>query len=294
MDYWHDSNEVIGRLVAWGEEQGPVRAMLLTSTRAIPGGPVDALSDYDVVLVVTDIRPFFEDRGWLEDFGRVLVVYWDPIYQAPGYGIEQTANVTQYEDGLKIDFTLWPVELLRRMAAAPALPAELDAGYRVLLDKDGVTEGMKGPTYRGYLPERPSEERYRLVVEEFFSDAPYVAKCLWRGELMPAKWALDYDMKHVYLRQVLEWRVEVDHNWSAKVGALGKGLKRWLPADIWGQLESTYVGAGVEENWEALFKTITLFRQVATEVGTHLGYAYPHELDRRVRAYLQKVKGLDH
>ena len=67
-----------------------------------------------------DIHPFFEDRSWLEDFGEVLVVYWDPIYSDPDYGIEKFANVTQYADELKIDFTLWPVELLRKIIQAPA------------------------------------------------------------------------------------------------------------------------------------------------------------------------------
>ena len=28
-----------------------------------------------------------------------------------------------------------------------------------------------------------------------------MAKCLWRDEIFPAKWCLDYDMKHVYLRR---------------------------------------------------------------------------------------------
>ena len=49
--------------------------MLLTSTRAVPNAPVDMLSDYDVILIVQDIRPFHEDRRWLEDFGDVLVAY---------------------------------------------------------------------------------------------------------------------------------------------------------------------------------------------------------------------------
>jgi hypothetical protein len=49
----------------------------------------------------------------------------------------------------------------------------------------------------------------------------------------------------------------------------------------------------LEENWEAMFKTITLFRKVAIEVGTHLGYTYPHPMDREVVAYLNKWKTLD-
>ena len=59
------------------------------------------------------------------------------------------------------------------------------------------------------------------------------------------------------------------------------------------ELESTYVGAGEQENWDALFKTIALYRRVAIEVGHHLGYSYPHELDRRAMEYLRKVQNLD-
>ena len=52
------SNEqaIIHRLVQWGERQELVRAMLLTSSRTNPVAPVDALSDYDIIVVVTDIQ----------------------------------------------------------------------------------------------------------------------------------------------------------------------------------------------------------------------------------------------
>jgi aminoglycoside 6-adenylyltransferase len=288
------ARDVVRRLVGWAERRDPVRAMLLTSSRANPNAPVDVLSDYDVVLVVRDIHPFFEDRAWLQDFGRVLVVYWDPIYPAPDYGIEQVGNVTLYEDGLHIDFTLWPVDLLRRVAEDGALPAGLGAGYTVLVDKDHLTDGMPAPTYTAYVPTPPADETYQKVVEDFFSDAPYVAKCLWRDELMPAKWCLDYDMKHNFLRLMLEWRMEIDHDWSVPTGVLGRGLKKRLPPKIWSQLESTYAGAGIEENWDALFRTMALFRHVAVQVADHLGYAYPHDMDRGVTAYVQGVKRLDH
>lgn len=286
----HQSSDVISKLVQWAEQRDSIRAMLLTSTRAIPNAPVDILSDYDVVLVVEDIHPFFEDRSWLEDFGEVLVVYWDPIHPSPDYGVEQVANVTQYADGLKIDFTLWPVELLRKIIQAPTLPAELDAGYRILLDKDGLTKGMQPPTYTAYIPVPPTNEVYQKTIEDFFSDAPYVAKCLWRDELLPVKWCLDYDMKHVYLRLMLEWRMELDHGWSVPTGALGKGLKKRLPSEIWSQLKNTYAGADIAGNWEALFRTIALFRQVAVEVGEALGYAYPYQLDQRVTDYVRDMQ----
>lgn len=286
------AGEVVRQLIQWADQNHSVRAMLLTSSRANPRAPVDALSDYDVVLVVLDIHPFFEDRSWLQDFGDVLVAYWDPIHPAPDYGVEQVGNVTQYADGLKIDFTLWPVELLRQIAEAPSLPADLDAGYTVLVDKDHLTDGMQAPTYTAYIPTPPTDEAYQKVVEDFFSDAPYVAKCLWRDELLPAKWCLDYDMKHIFLRQILEWWVELDHDWSVPTGHLGRGLKKRLPPEIWSQLESTYVGARTADNWKALFRTLALFRRVAIDVGEQLGYAYPLDLDRRVTSYVQQIQRL--
>jgi aminoglycoside 6-adenylyltransferase len=264
--------------------------MILTSTRTKPGVTVDRFSDYDVIVAVTDIHPFFDDRSWLEDFGQVLVLYRDPIRLDEGQ--ERFAYITQYEDGTKIDFTLWPVELVRRVTRRPHLPDDLDVGYAVLLDKDGLTTGLQPPTYRAHIPAPPGEIAYRARVEEFFHEATYVAKHLWRDDLMPAKYNLDYAMKGVNLRCMLEWRIEMDHGWSLKPGAYGKGLKRYLPPEVWSKLEATYVGAGTEENWAALFRTIDLFRQVALEVAAGLGYDYPHDLDRRVVAYLERVRDL--
>jgi aminoglycoside 6-adenylyltransferase len=281
---------VIIKLIRWAEQQDAIRAMLLTSTRAVPNAPVDELSDYDVVLIVEDIHPFYDDRSWLEDFGEVLVAYWDPIYLDPDLGIEKFGNVTQYSDGLKIDFTLCHLEMLRKIVQAAALPAELDAGYRILLDKDNLTEGMKSPTYRAYIPVPPTNEVYQTMINDFFSDPPYVAKCLLREELFPAKWCLDYDMKHVYLRPMLEWRMELDHNWSATIGSLSRGLKKKLPSEIWSELEASYTGADIAQNWESLFRTMSLFRKVALEVGEALGYNYPIELDKRVTSFVKEMQ----
>jgi len=286
------STDVERVIIHWAESKIEIRAVLLTSTRAIPHARRDVLSDYDVILIVESIQPFVDDRTWINDFGDVLVVYWDPVYPDSVFGVEMIANVTQYVSGLKIDFTLQPVSLFKQIVAAPALPTELDAGYRVLLDKDRLTASMLPPTGKAYIPKPPTLTTYLTLINDFFSDAPYVAKCLWRDELLPAKWCLDYDMKHVYLRQFLEWRAQMDHHWSVPIGSLGKGLKRYLPSDIWSELEQTYAGARLEDNWEALMKTIALFRRVAVEVGAHLGYVYPYDLDQRVVAYVEQIKQL--
>jgi aminoglycoside 6-adenylyltransferase len=103
---------------------------------------------------------------------------------------------------------------------------------------------------------------------------------------------LDYDAKFVALRRFLEWRIELDHDWSLRPGAYGRGLERLLPADHWSELGATYVGTDIERNWNALFRTTALFRRVATEVGDALGYAYPLDVDEAVSAQLEAVRQL--
>ncbi len=286
-----EADEVIHRLMRWADDQDEVRAMLLTSTRSVPGAAVDALSDYDVVLVVRDVAPFQADRRWVADFGEVLVAYWDPFDGDWDfdYDRDHCGNVVQYVDGLKIDFTLWPVAHLAAIAGRRALPPELDAGYRVLLDKDGVAAKLPAPTHTAYLPVPPDDATFQTAVNDFFSDVPYVAKCLRRGDLFPLKWALDHDMKHVYLRPMLEWWVGCAEGWSRPVGSLGKGLRRRLPSNLWRDLEVCYAGGGLDENAEALFRTIALYRRVATDVAKQLGYAYPDELDERVTAFARRT-----
>lgn len=278
-------------MIHWADSQDLIRAVILTSSRAIPHGSVDLFSDYDVILAMRSIYPFHADRTWLDSFGPVLAVYRDPLIDEDG--LKRSAYVVQYENGLKIDFSLWPVELLQRVTDSQQLPAEFDAGYEVLVDKDDLTTGLKEPGYSGYIPAPPTEAYYLELIEGFFLDTTYVAKFLWRDDLMAAKHILDHSLKQEHLRPMLEWHAEIDHQWTLKPGPYGRRLKQHLRSDLWTELERTYTGVGLEENWEALFRTVELMERVASEVGKHLGFRYPHELHRRVITYLQKVQRLD-
>jgi hypothetical protein len=46
--------------------------MLLYSSRAKPSASLDRFSDYDFLLAVTRVRPYYEHDGWPQAFGDVL------------------------------------------------------------------------------------------------------------------------------------------------------------------------------------------------------------------------------
>lgn len=278
-----DEAAVLARIVGWAGAQEAVRAVVLTSTRARPDAAVDALSDYDVILYATDPTPFLSGRSWPADLGPVLV-------QMPPAGAawEYPTRLVLYEDGTKIDFTIQDLAALR--AAAESLPGELDAGYRVLLDKDGLAAALPGPTGSAYVLKPPTQADFTAVIEEFWFETSYVAKNLWRRELLPAKYSLECVSKQALLRRMLEWRVALDHDWTYRPGVEGRRLQDHLPPDLWIALEQTYAGADLEDNWTALFRTTALFRRVATDVARQIGLEYPHRLDAEMMRYLEQIR----
>jgi aminoglycoside 6-adenylyltransferase len=278
---------VVDKLVAWGMAQPLIRAMILTSSRTRPGGPVDLLSDYDLILAVSDVGPFAFDDAWVSDYGRPMVRWGD---QSEMHGLTTYFRGAVYQNYVKVDYSIWPVELLDHIAASASLPDQLDVGYRVLLDKDRRTAGWKQPSYQAHIPTRPTETEYQALVEEFWWGTTYVAKSLWRDDLVFAKWVLDQDLKLETMRRMLEWRIEIDHNWAVKPGAHGRGLKQLLPPNIWSEFAGTYVSLDAEETWAALDLVIALFRQVAADVGSALNYTYPQQVDDLVSAYLEAIR----
>lgn len=287
----NNESDVLARLSDWAEQQPLVRAMVLQSSRAHNRVAIDAFSDYDILLVVSDSQPFVTDDAWLGDLGTPRVVFRDAMLVE---GMQAYSRLVLYMDGTKIDYMIWPVALLRQSVERQQSLSLLDWGYRVLLDKDALTDGLPAPTRTAHILARPTEQEYRALVEEFWWESIYVAKNLWRDDLMFAKYNLDVVMRHDLLRRLLNWRVASDHDWSWKPGLAGRGLKKYLPPDLWTALKATWTGAGIEENWEALFAMTALFRRVATEVGAALGYAYLIDLDQHVTAYLQAARAMPH
>lgn len=281
--------EMITSLRNWAEDYDKVRAVLLTSSRVNPTARTDLFSDYDVVLVLSDVARLAETTEWLAAFGRVISHFRDEFTQ---FDKRTYTRLALYEDGVKIDFSLWPVAMFLRLKQSPALPDYLDIGYRVLLDKDGLTAGLPVATHRAHIPQPPSEAAYQALVQEFWWETTYVARNLWRDDLYFAKYNLDYIIRFDLLQKLLEWYVEIRYGWSLRPGVRGKGLKRLLDAETWAELERTYAGAGIEENWAALFATIRLFRRIAMSVAESLGFQYPDHTDADVTAYLEKIRRL--
>jgi aminoglycoside 6-adenylyltransferase len=285
--YQHDEKTILKKMINWAKSKPDIRAVLLTSSRTKPDAHLDEFSDYDVIFVAKDIKPYLKDDTWLDVYGKVLVVYRDPV--AVRFGYKKFIYCTQYEDGLKMDLTIWPVGLMKRMAGMKKLPPYIDDGYKVILDKDGITKGMKPPSCRAFMLKPPTQAEYLNFIEETLSDVPYGVKQICRGDFFPLQFTF-YQLRYHNMSRLVEWKVEIEHDWALKSGPMGKGLQKYLEPGILEEIETTHAGYGKEANWESLLRLVSLIGKVGREVGQKMGYEYPEKLEKRIVSYVERAR----
>lgn len=284
-----DEDDVLGRVLHWASGDERVRAALLTSSRVTAGAPRDILSDYDLALIVSDLAPFTPAGDWVREIAEPLLRVRDV---SEDMGVSVQNDMLFFADGVKIDFSIWPVSLTAQIQATGKLPDEFDDGYRVLLDRDGLTRDWPPPRHQAFQLDPPTAEQFQSLLEEFWFVSTYVAKNLWRQEFIPARVIFDYEMKYLIVLKMLAWRAGLDHHWAIQPGFFGKGMQRYLAPRIWDAWLATYSGPDAAEMRAALYATIALFREVAQGVAAEMGFPYPEETDALMLNYLRQIEQL--
>lgn len=277
------SEEVLKEVIDWAEKNDDVRAVLLTGSRASPENITDALSDYDIELAVNNATYYLTSEDWLSVFGNVLAIIRED---------ELSLRLVLFED-FRIDFRIHSLIDFPSYINQVELPRHLNAGFTVLLDKDKITANAQLPNYKFFVVNRPTQKQFSKTVTDFLWDTTYVAKCLWRNELFYAKNMSDNIIRFSYTEKIVEWYLGVQNKWEISPGKHGRFFKRLLDAEIWLELESTFAGSGLKENWISLFATLKLFRRLAKAVAENLDYPYPEALDLKITGYLEKIRSLD-
>lgn len=155
----------------------------------------------------------------------------------------------------------------------------------VLLDKDGAAPEIPPPSEASYLPKPPSEKQYDECCNEFWWLAPYVAKALWRGEIVNAQFFLT--LRRGELRKMLNWYYGVKTGYAKSPGKLGKRWQAEFGPELWALVEQSYAGSRPADIWQALEAMGELFRIAARAVAVEHEYVYPVEDDERVCALVR-------
>ena len=261
-----------------------IRAVIMNGSRANPNASRDIFQDFDIVYLVTDVAPFTNNREWIQRFGDMMILQMPEAMGDPppqndgGFGY-----LMQFMDGNRIDLGIFPLSKINEIYG--------DSLSILLLDKDGLVKPFPPASDRDYLPKPPDARAFDDCCNEFWWVSTYVAKGLWRREILYAKAMLD-EYVRAQLMKMLVWHTGVKTGFQANPGKLGKYFQELLEPEVWDLLQKTYSDASYDRAWDALFSTCALFRKVAIPIAEQFGFEYPSEDDRRVSAHLEHVRRL--
>jgi aminoglycoside 6-adenylyltransferase len=278
------AQEILELIVGMAESDDRIRAVIMNGSRANPNARPDIFQDFDIVYVVTDVHSFVNDPTWIGRFGELMILQMpEAMEDPPAEGDGRFAYLMLFTDGNRIDLTLFPI------ARLPELKRE--SLSLLLLDKDGIVDPFPAPSENDFLPKPPTAKAFADCCNEFWWVCSYVAKGLWREEIIYAKHMLDQVIRP-QLMKMLIWHMGVETGFRQTPGKLGKNLKRYLAPGLWTMLEKTYADAGYENTWNSLEMMCDLFRITAQRVGEHFGFDYPRKDDERVSRHLKHVRSL--
>jgi aminoglycoside 6-adenylyltransferase len=260
-----------------------IRAVILNGSRANPNAPRDIFQDYDIVYLVTEVVTFTADPTWIDRFGERIILQLPDAMDDPPPQDGRFGYLMQFTDGNRIDLGLFPIANLALLTR--------DSLSMLLLDKDGIIPPFPPANDSDYLPRPPTAKQFANCCNEFWWVCPYVAKGLWREEIIYAHHMLDNVVRQQLLMMVT-WYVGVRTSFARGPGDYGRGLRKYLEPELWAMLETTYADASRERTWNALVAMCDLFRITATRVALHCGLAYPRQDDERVGAHLRHVRSL--
>lgn len=276
--------EMFEIIVNTARNDARIRAAMLSGSRVNPDAPRDIFQDFDITYFVTDVDAFTNDPAWIERFGELMILQLpEAMEDPPPVNDGHFAYLMQFADGNRIDLTLFPLARLPEF--------ERESLSSMLLDKDGIFGPLPPPSDSDYLPKPPTAKAFSDCCNEFWWVSCYVAKGLWREEIISAKYLLDQGIRE-QLMKMLTWHVGLKTQFTAGPGKLGKNLQRYLEPELWAMLETTYSDATYAKTWQALHTMCDLFRITATGVAEHFGFEYPHNDDRKVSAHLKYVQSL--
>ena len=280
--------EKLKQIIIWAENNPDIRAVLLTSSLVNPYAPVDDFSDLDVELVFENMKEYEVDKKWIYLFGEPISMVEEDETCFEG---KHAMKMVLYADHVKVDFKLYQKSEFRKEAQEECLPEDWDVGYKVLVDKDQLTIDLKPPTYQSIMIHKPTEQGFHQLMNDFWWDTTYVAKCLKRGDLFYAKFMSENVIRTDYLVPLIEWYIASGHDWeNITTNKHGRLFRKYLSAELWRRVEATFSGSNINDNWRALYAAADLVHDLGTALAQKLDFEYPQKHEDDIRKYLDEVK----
>jgi len=278
---------LIDKITSFAQADPDIRAVILEGSLAV-NSHVDELSDYDVNIFASNYEKYLADDAWMSQFGAVLVYQKEHF---PFYDAIVPTRLVVYQGSPRIDFSFWHPRLLAEIVQGEKEYESYKNGYRVLADKDRLTERLKPPTGDGFLISSPGRDEFLRTIYDFWFEAYCVAKYLYRGDLWYAKLIENRYIKDHLFKMIL-WDHQAENAWSPDplIHKEGKRFEKWASPEIVDGVSKCFSTYQANDTWDSLFAIVELFTRLARRTSSQLHIAYPLQVEQDVVRYLQYLK----
>lgn len=212
----------------WSETRNDILAVLVVGSRAQSSANVDALSDLDLIILGTNIRPLTEDISWLAQFGDIWLARLSP----GGRGDPEWMII--YEGGYKLDLLLIQLEVETRRHSGDLefhYGKVLNRGFRII-HGELVNFRLSEPLILDTNISK--QDNIRIKTDDLLLFSFQVAKCTLRNDLWRA---------HRFLFQLREemLRLFEQYTYLSDIPSGGNKVDTWY--------EGRHIEAWLDPKW---------------------------------------------
>lgn len=273
--------QIYDTILNFAKADDRIRVVTLEGSRTNINIIPDDFQDYDITFFVTDMQSFINSDEWLNVFGERLIMQKPEDMELFPKEEKGYSYLMLFWDGVKIDLTLLPLEVLDEYFTWDKL-------VKLLLDKDNRVTNIPVPTDEDYYIEHPTARSFDDCCNEFWNTVTYVVKGLCRKEIL---FAIDHlnNIVRMELLRMISWKVGIEQGYSFSLGKNYKFLERYISPELWKKILATYNMGSYTEMWKSLELCMGIFRMVSKEVAQCLNYLYP-DYDKNISNYVIRQK----
>lgn len=274
------SNELLEKIMHWARSNDNITALIMTGSRSRTDNMLDEFSDFDLELIAKDRDLLSKDDRWLRLFADIWTVL------ALDEGQEDPTRLVIYDGGHKVDFTLADRHRVANMVASKKLNSLYERGYRVLIDKEAITQGLPQPTGASPVVALPNQDEFKAVIREFWFEASHMPRYLLRNELWVVKFR-DWTMKSQLLR-MLEWHSIATSDDAVDVWYIGSHMHDWVDSQTWSDVQNVFSRFDARDSWRGLLAAMSLFGRLGQEIAAASELEYLSDVDENVSGYIME------
>lgn len=272
--------EMLDLILNIAKKDERIRIVGLNGSRTNIKIPKDIFQDFDIVYIVTDVKSFVEDKNWIDIFGNRIIMQIPESLEANN----RFTYLMLFADGNRIDLRLIPFK-------EKDIYLTEDKLTMILLDKDNCLNYNLLASDEDYHVKCPSYKIFNDCCNEFWWVSTYIAKGLWRKEILYANYHIEECVRPMLIR-MLEWEVGIKTNFNISTGKCNKYLKQYLTNKQWENLLCTYSNSNYTQCWHTLFSMSEMFCSTSKYVAQQLNFLYKTEEADNVKVFLKHIHQL--